>query len=94
MAGGNDGGEARRTQAVERHPGDGLGQPREQRPHARDIAVVLAGLVGGAEVDVLDLAGLDPGTLNGSRDRRRREVIGPDVGKGAAVAPNRRPDGG
>ena len=58
----DDGLEPRAAQAVHRDAGDRLRQPRQQRRHARDVAVVLAGLVGAAEEDVVDLA----------RARRRR----------------------
>src|SRR3569623_118421 len=38
--------------AIARH---GFGQAREQQRHARDVAIVLAGLVGAAEIDVVEL---------------------------------------
>ena len=37
------------AQPVDRHAGNGVRQPGEQQRHARDIAVVLAGLIGAAE---------------------------------------------
>ena len=46
------------------------------------------------EVDVLDLGGLDPGTVDGLADDEGREVVGPNAGQRAAVAPDRRADGG
>ena len=54
-----------RAEAVDGHAGDGLGQPGEQRGHPRDVSVVLAGLVGRSEPDVLDL----PRGHAGARDR-------------------------
>ena len=58
-----------RAQAVHGHAGHRLRQARQQRRHARDVAVVLAGLVGAAEVDVLDLGRVDAGALDRRRDR-------------------------
>ena len=56
VAGADDRGEAGRAEPVDRHACHRLRQPGEQRRHPRDVAVVLAGLVRAAEVDVLDLA--------------------------------------
>ena len=74
--------------------GDRVRQPREQRTHARDVAVVLACLVGAAEVDVLDRGAVDPGALDRSRDRDSGEVVRPHSRERAAVPPDRRPDRG
>ena len=76
VAGGRDGREPRRAEAVQRHARDGLRQAGQQRAHARDVAVVLAGLVRAAEVDVLDLAGVDACALDRRRDRDAGEVVG------------------
>ena len=43
------------AEPVQGHARDRLGQPREQRRHARNVPVVFSRLVRGAEVDVLDL---------------------------------------
>src|SRR5437762_3051433 len=43
------------AQTVDGHARRGFRETREQRGHPRDVAVVLPGLVGGAEPDVLDL---------------------------------------
>ena len=77
VAGGDDGGEARGAQPVDRDPGHLLRQAGEQRGHAGDVAVVLPGLVGGAEVDVLDLRRGDAGALDRRADDERCEVVGP-----------------
>ena len=53
-------------------PRDRLGQPGEQHRHAGDVAVVLAGLVGAAEPDVLDLLGRHPARSTAARTARRR----------------------
>ena len=48
--------EARRAQPVHGDAGHMIRQAREQRRHARDIAVVLASLVGAAEHDLVERA--------------------------------------
>jgi hypothetical protein len=55
--------------------------------------IVLARLVRGAEVDVLDLGGVDPGSRDGLLDHERRQVVRPLTGQRARVAPDRSPDG-
>ena len=45
---------ARGAQAVDGRAGNGLRQAREQERHAREVAVVLARLVGAAEKDLVD----------------------------------------
>ncbi len=94
MAGPDDGGEARRAQSIERDPGDRLREPREQSGHSGDVSVVLARLVRGAEIDVLDLRRVDARPLDGRSDRRGCEVVRPDVRQRAAVPPDGRADGG
>ena len=71
--------EPRRAEAVHSDAGDALGQPSEQRAHARDVAVVLPGLVGGAEVDVLYLCRRDACPLHGLLDDEGGEVVRPHV---------------
>ncbi len=52
-------------------------QAREQRGHARDVAVVLARLIGAAEVDVVDGGGVELRmTLQQAPDRQRGEIVG------------------
>ncbi len=73
--------------------GDLHGQPGEQGGHAGDIAVVLAGLVGAAEDDLVDGVGGDAGLpLEQCPEDVRGEVVGTDAGQGAAVATDRRAD--
>src|SRR5215217_1839773 len=86
--------EPRRAEAVEGDAGDALWEPREKGAHARDVAVVLAGLVGGAEVDVLDLLGRDTGALDGFLDDQSGEVVRTNVRKRTSVAPDGRSDRG
>ena len=90
MARSDDRGEPGGAEPVDRHACDRFRQAREQPGHARDVAIVLAGLVGAAEVHVLDVARLDARALHGRGDRDRREVVGTDVRELAAVAPDRR----
>ena len=64
-------------------------QPREQRRHARDVAVVLARLVGAAEHHLLDRGRIEPGVaLEERRQRDGGEVVGAHRGERTAVAPD------
>ena len=94
MAGADDSREPGGAQAVDGDAGDGVGKPREQRRHARDVAVVLAGLVRGAEPDVLDLLRGNARARDRLLDRDRREIVGAHVRERAAVAADRRANGG
>ena len=87
-------GQSRSAKTIHRHPGDGLRQAREQDRHARDVAVVLARLVGGAEVDVLDLRRVHSRARNRLGDHRRGEIVRPDVSQSTAPAPDRRAHSG
>ncbi len=87
--------EPRAAQAVDRRAGDVVRQPREQGGHARDVAVVLAGLVGAAEDHVVDhLRRQVRRARQDLPDDERRQVVGADLGEGAAVAADRRADAG
>ena len=69
------------------------GKPGEQPGHAREVAIVLAGLVGAAEDDVVELGPVDAGiALDQRPDRDCGEVVGADARQRAAVAADRRPD--
>ena len=68
-------------------------EPREQQRHPGDVPVVLAGLVGAAEDDVLDQGRFDPGPIDDRPDRERGQVVGPDGREGTAVPPHGGPDG-
>ncbi len=50
-----DGIKARGAEPVEREAGNRIRQARQQQRHPRHVAVVLAGLVGAAEIDLIDL---------------------------------------
>ena len=72
--------ETRAAQAVERHAARAVGKPGEQSGHAREVAIVLARLVGAAEDHVVELGPVDAGIAVDQRpDRDRGEVVGADV---------------
>ena len=82
------------AEPVHRRTGHGLRKPRDQRGHARDVSVVLAGLVGGAEVDVVDERRVDARAVHHRADRVRGQVIRADGGERPAVPPHGRAQGG
>ena len=62
-------------------------QAREQQGHARDITIVLAGLVGAAEINVIEARPIGLGVARNQRpDRHSREIVGADLGERAAIA--------
>ncbi len=62
----------------------------EQAGHSGEVAIVLAGLVGAAEDDVVQLVPIDIRVaLNEGPDRNGGEIVGADVGKASAVAADR-----
>src|SRR5437773_6631868 len=77
------------TQPVDRLARHLDGKAREQERHTRDIAVVLARLVGAAEDHVLDLGGLDVRALAGLLEDDRGEVVRPYVFELAAITTHR-----
>ncbi len=84
---------ARGAEPVHGDAGDLVGQAGEQHRHACDVAVVLAGLVRGAEDDLVDRAelagGVEPDAPHELADDERREVVGSHAREGAAVASDR-----
>ena len=61
------------------------GKPGEQARHPREIAIILARLVGAAEDDVVELGPVDAGVAVDQRaDRDGGEIVGAD---GADSAP-------
>ena len=86
VSGRNDRLHPRPAQAVDRLPADLDRHPGQQRGHASHVAVVLTGLVGGAQDDVVHGAGVDAGPIQQSEDDVRRQVVGSDRGQGPAVA--------
>ncbi len=85
--------EPRGAEPVHGHARDLDRKACEQRRHPRDVAVVLAGLVGGAPVDVGDALGVEPGALERGADRVGGEIVGANSRERAAVAAHRRADG-
>jgi len=65
------------AQAVHRLAGHLDGETCEQQRHARDVAVVLAGLVRAAEDDVGDICGVKAGALAYSLEDDGGEIVGP-----------------
>ena len=87
-----DGLEPRPAEAVHGLTRDLDGQPRQEHGHAGDVAVVLAGLIGRPEDDVLDESGIDPRAVDDCPDDERGEVVRANRGQRAAVAAHGRPD--
>ena len=67
-------------------PGTRNGKAGEQQTHARHVAVVLAGLVGGAHEDLVHGTGIEPVALHGRPEDTRGEIIGPSAGQHPGVA--------
>ena len=85
---------ARAAQAVESHAARFVGKAGEQAGHAGEVAIVLAGLVGAAVDDVVELVPVDPRiALDQRPDRDGGEIVGADMGEAAAVAADRRAHG-
>ncbi len=89
-----DGFEAGGAQSVHRAAGHAVGQAGEQGGHAGDVAVVLAGLVRGAEIDVVDDGGVDSAAADGFADDEGGQVVGANSGEASAIAGEGRSHGG
>ena len=74
-------------------PGVDFRQPGEEKRHARDVAIVLARLVGAAEIDLVDVLADRGMALDERADRRRGKVVGAHARKRAAIAADRRAHG-
>ena len=59
-----DRGEPARTQAIDRVPGNGIGQACQQNGHPGHVAIVLARLIRRAQNDLVDRVGGNTGTSN------------------------------
>ncbi len=81
------------AQAVDGQPANRDGVAGQEQRHAGDVAIVLAGLVGAAEDHVLDDGRVDSRPFDDRAQDDRRKVVRADPGEGAAVAPDRGPDG-
>ena len=86
--------QARAAQAVDGCPGTDTGSPASSSRHARDVAVVLAGLVGTAEQHLLDGRRVERGLrFSSARSASARQVVGAHAGERAAVAADGRAHG-
>ena len=74
-------------------PPTSTGKSGEEQRHPGDVAVVLAGLVGAAEDDVLDERRVDAGAVDDRAQDGGGEIVRPDARERAAVAADRRADG-
>ena len=86
--------EAGGAEPVQGLAGNRLRHAGKQKRHARDVAVVLAGLVGAAEIDLVDLVPVERRVLGHQRlDRGRGEIVGAHLGERTAETADRSPDG-
>ena len=81
--------EPRAAEPIHGLAGDLDRQAGEERRHAPDVAVVLAGLVRSPEDHVVDARRIEPGAVDERADDVRRHVVGPHVPERAAVATER-----
>ena len=80
------------AEAIDRHTRNRRRQTREQQRHPRDIAIILAGLIGPAEDNVIDAIPVDPGvTILQHPQTMSAEIVRPDILEHAAVAAERAP---
>jgi hypothetical protein len=85
--------DARAAQPVDRDTGHARGEARQQRPETRDVAVVLAGLVGVAEDDVVQGRRVHAIPVDDRPHYDGGEVVRAHPSEALAVAPERRADG-
>jgi hypothetical protein len=78
--------QARGAEAVHRHARHLHRQRGDQRGHPRNVAVVLAGLVGAAHVDLVDRGRVDPVARHDRLDHAGGEVVRPHGGERPGVA--------
>jgi len=78
------------TEAVERRARNCFRQARQQQRHPRHIAVVLAGLIGAAEIDLIDLGPVELRVPRHQRlDRGGGQIVGAHFCQRAAEAADR-----
>src|SRR5262249_8417921 len=88
---GIEAGSAETVQSYARHA---FRQSRKQERHARNITVVLAGLIGTPVVDFLELCPVDLRIARHQRpDRNSSKIVGTNLGQCTAVTTDRRTDG-
>ena len=84
--------EARAAEPVDGRSGHLLREPRQQRRHARHIAVVLPGLVRAAEEDLVERGRIDLGAVDDRAQHVGGQVIGANPGEDTAVSSERTAD--
>jgi hypothetical protein len=85
--------ESRAAEAVESHSAGAVGQPRKQPGHSREVAIVLARLVGAAEDHIVQLGPVHVRIAVDQRlDRDRREIVRAYRTERSAVAADRGAD--
>src|SRR5262249_17147617 len=78
------------AEPVESDASDGIRKSGEQQRHAGDVAIVLAGLVRAAEIDLVERRPVDLGiALDQRPDGDRGEIVGAHFGERAAIAADR-----
>ncbi len=82
------------AEAIDGGAGNFFGQAGEKHSHARDVAIVFAGLIGAAVDDVVERAPIH-GRIAFDQlfDRKRGEIVGANARKGAAVTSEGRANG-
>src|SRR5690606_3000924 len=81
------------AEAVHGHTGDVIRQTRQEKRRAGDVKIVLAGLVGGAEDDLIEPSTQLRLPVHEGADDVSGEIVGADGGEGTPVATNGRSDG-
>src|SRR3546814_15668219 len=78
------------AEAIERDAARRAGKAGEQPGHAGEVAIVLAGLVGAAEDDVVEVGPVHTRIAVDQRlDRDGGEIVGADMGERTAIAADR-----
>jgi len=85
--------QSRGAQPVHGDPGRLDREARQKRRHPGDVPVVLAGLVGGAHVDLVDPRGVEAVAIDYRADHVGREIVRADPGEGAAIGAHRGSEG-
>src|SRR5665213_2015966 len=82
------------AEPVERLAGNRVRHAGQQQRHARHVAVVLAGLVGAAEIDFIDLGPIEIGMpRHQGLDRGGAQIVGTHLGQRTAETADRGPHG-
>src|SRR5208283_4336658 len=85
--------EARSAEPVHRRTRNPLRQAGKQQRHARDVAIVLAGLVRAAQDDVVDRARIERRVALQQRfERDGSKIVGANAGQRTAIASERSSD--